>query len=124
MNLYWCKTAGLYPCYEDIEHSLGQHNMMAYAEYGEAHHALMKDIFESRGGDLEKMVTAARIIGANHNVQAMIGVFHGFVHAMGMAYQSSGWANGGRAASVAIAEMSVELANAWEGINGFSATML
>ena len=76
--MYWIKTAGLYPSYEEMDDSLAQtHNWNVSAELGEAQHALMKDIFESRC-DTEKMTTAAEIIGARDNVQAMVAMVYAF----------------------------------------------
>jgi hypothetical protein len=117
-QMYWIKTAGLYPSYEEMDDSLAQtHNWNVSAELGEAQHALMQDIFESRC-DVEKMTTAAEIIGARGNVQAMTAMVCAFQHGMGVAYRKSGW-NGGAQASRAIAAARKKLVQAWHGINGF-----
>jgi len=122
LSLFWIKTAGLYPSGEEMDESLAKHNAHAASHYGEAAHALMQDLFESRL-DEAKMKTAAEITGACDNVDAMIGVYYGFLHGLGMAYQKSGWADG-RAAAIAIGTIRFDLAHAWDGINGFSASML
>jgi len=119
---YWIKCAGLYPSYEDMDEALAKHDPVAYAEYGEPAHALMKHVFETKG-DEDAMKQAAEIIGERGNVQAMIGVYYAFLHGMGMAYGTSGW-NAGSAASVAIGDMRFKLARVWDGTQGFSATML
>jgi len=122
-DAYWAKCAGLYPSYEDMDQQLAQHNMVAYAEYSEFAHKLMIQVFESQGEDDIAIKNAADVIGSKGGAQAMIGVFYGFLHGMGMAYARSGW-DGGRAASIAMGEMRLTLSMAWDGVHGFSASML
>jgi hypothetical protein len=122
-DAYWIKCAGLYPSYEDMDQQLAQHNMMAYNEYSDFAHKFMIQVFESKGEDDIAIKNAADVIGSKGGPQAMIGVFYGFLHGMGMAYAKSGW-DGGRAASTAMDEMRLTLSMAWDGVHGFSASML
>lgn len=118
VEMYWVKTAGLYPTYTHMDFSLANtYNSSIAAEYGEAQHALMKDLFDSKC-DAEKMHAVAEIIGEHRNVNAMVSVFYGFLHGMGVAYSTSGW-TAGHQASIAIEEVRCKLALAWDGINGF-----
>lgn len=118
VQMYWAKTAGLYPDMTDIKVDLGKFNPSeGDVLYDEAQHALMKHVFETRG-DEQAMRDAAEIIGADGNVQAMHDCFYTFLHAMGMAYQKSGWA-GGTAASIAIGTTRFNLTRAWDGVHGF-----
>lgn len=123
VDTYWTKCKGLYPSYDEMDEQLGQHNMMAYAEYSDFAHELMLKVFQTEGEDADAIKQAANVIGEKGGAQAMIGVFYGFLHGMGMAYGKSGW-NGGRAASIAIGDMRLKLSMAWDGVHGFSAQML
>jgi hypothetical protein len=117
LEMFWIKTNGLYPSYDDADDSIGKHDPHSSAEYGVAQHDLMKHIFES-SCDEQAMKEAAAIVGANGNVHAMHGCFYSFMHAAGMAYQKSGME--GRAASIALGRIRFKLTESWDGVNGFS----
>ena len=82
---------------------------------------MMEGMVKALGDD--KWTMAAEIIGAKGGVQAMVGVYYGFMHGVGMAYSMSGW-SGGMEASLAISKLGDIACQKWHGKMGFDKSMI